>query len=341
MSLPVLFVFAISCMVLLGLPFVPAWREWRHPTDLAPLPIPSDPTSDILYYRDRFLEQALAASSTDGKAEQSFLRSATDGSNLRWDTLTKPVIAPAGTFIAAPVRCMQAVMAEGDFSAPAGSCFRALMCEGALDLGEGSEIVEWAHARGAVRMGCASVVLGRLSSDTSVAFGPGSSFTRVRAPVIRFGVGGAVTIPARPSPDDFVIAEFPDAIRRAADTWLVRGDCMLPAGRFFKGALIVSGLLRIGDRAAVVGNLKARRGIVTGRGAFIDGALSSEQDIDVQPGAHVEGPVVSELRVRIGRGARIGSPDAMTTVTAPVILASIGAVVHGALWARRAGLVEA
>ncbi|HJV88433.1 MAG TPA: polymer-forming cytoskeletal protein [Noviherbaspirillum sp.] len=345
MTLLVFFAFAILAVALLLLPFVPAWQEWQYPTDCAPLPIPHDPTSDILYLRDRFLQRALSAPGKEEHQEQSLLRATPDCSNVPWSTLTRPILLSAGTRIAQPVHCMQPVLAEGDLSLPAGSCFNALMCEGALELGNESEIVAWAHARGAVRLGPASIALDRLSSDTSVEFGPGSGFSRVSAPAIRFGppMPGAMkdAMMGRLSADDFVVARFPGAIRRAADTWLVSGDCVLPAGRFFKGALIVSGLLRIGDRAAVVGNLKARRGIIAGRGAFVDGALVSEQDIDIQAGAHVEGPVVSEARVHLGAGARIGSPDALTTITAPVILARIGAVVHGTLWARRAGLVEA
>jgi hypothetical protein len=37
--------FLLVCGVLLLLPFLPAWYEWRHPTDNLPLPVPHDADS--------------------------------------------------------------------------------------------------------------------------------------------------------------------------------------------------------------------------------------------------------------------------------------------------------
>ncbi len=45
--------FALVCLVLLTLPFVPAFVEWRRPTDLAALPVSANYTSDIDHFARR------------------------------------------------------------------------------------------------------------------------------------------------------------------------------------------------------------------------------------------------------------------------------------------------
>lgn len=49
--------FAICAVLLLLLPFVPAWQEWRHPTDDRPLPVPHDTDSAP----DHFAQRARAS----------------------------------------------------------------------------------------------------------------------------------------------------------------------------------------------------------------------------------------------------------------------------------------
>ena len=44
--LPHMLLFALVCGALLVLPFVPAWREWQHPSDSAALPVSQSLTSD-------------------------------------------------------------------------------------------------------------------------------------------------------------------------------------------------------------------------------------------------------------------------------------------------------
>lgn len=45
--------FLALCALLLALPFVPAWREWRHPTDNLPLPVPHDMDSEPGHFARR------------------------------------------------------------------------------------------------------------------------------------------------------------------------------------------------------------------------------------------------------------------------------------------------
>ncbi len=76
-----------------------------------------------------------------------------------------------------------------------------------------------------------------------------------------------------------------------------------------------------------------------GAGARVQGALCSEKQIQILDHAHVTGPLVSESGILLGAGVQVGTPQALTTVSAETIMAEAGARAHGTVWARRLGIV--
>ncbi|NUT17364.1 MAG: hypothetical protein HOQ33_23105, partial [Cupriavidus sp.] len=62
--------------------------------------------------------------------------------------------------------------------------------------------------------------------------------------------------------------------------------------------------------------------------------------ISVQRACAVGGPVAAEREVRLAPCCVIGAPRRHTTVVAPVLLACVGATVHGAASALELGRVE-
>jgi predicted acyltransferase (DUF342 family) len=120
---------------------------------------------------------------------------------------------------------------------------------------------------------------------------------------------------------------------------MIKGDCDLPAGKTYRGSLVVTGYLSIGAGTRIIGDVKARMGIVVGAGAVIGGSLICEKKIQILEQACIKGPVISETVILIGACSRIGIPEIPTTLSAKNIIAESGVVAHGTVWATELGVV--
>jgi len=242
------------------------------------------------------------------------------------------------------IECPSQVFINGDLQAGAGSDFDALLVQGALQLGARSAIRSWAHADGTVQLDAGCKVSRRVSSLESITLAPDCCFERVQAPDVNFGVAAAAPPSRRaglPPRHTGLLSELRGAIRQTANLTLIRGDCRLPQDTRFVGSLIVTGRLLIGAGSEVIGDVKAREGVVVGAQARMSGSLTSEKQIQILEGASVAGPVISETIILVGSQVQLGRRDAPTTVSADSILVEGGASAHGTVWARNMGVVWA
>lgn len=335
-------VFALLCAALLLLPFAPAWLEWRFPTDSAALAVPKDDGQDPLFLARCFRER-MARSRPDGPHagyqpvdEFDLLDPDTDA-ELRG----LPVLACQPIHTVGAVTCLRPFYSTADLDFRGGAMFSEVMTEGRLDLGPRTRVLGWAHADGAVRLGEYSVATQRVTSAEVVCLARGCCFEHVHAPVVLFGREAAVIRRPHTHVDasEATLAILPGAEPRGAGMWRIDGDCELPAGRYFRGSLVVSGVLSIGAGAYLDGSVKAHKGVLVGADVCVTGAVVCEGGIQVLQRADIGGPVVGESHMVLASGARLGRPGAPTTVSADAIIAEEGALVHGSVWARQAGVV--
>ncbi len=332
--LPNLLLFALVCGVLLLLPFVPAWREWRHPSDCSPLRVSANLTSDTRYLAQQFraqIEARLASVAPQGHGSASTV----DGPVLRPIISTQALRLRADTIIHTPL------YAAADVQAAARTELRELLCVGSLTLGPHSRISGWAHADQEAALGDACVAARRLSSGVSIDLGVRCCFERLHAPTLRFGhLSAFVASPQGPGQATrHLLRRIPGAERWGNDAWRIDGDCDIPAWHNFIGSLVVTGTLRVGEGALIEGSVKAHKGIHIGAGAQITKAVICEGAIHLERTATVGGPLVSEAHVLLLSRARVGSLHAPTTVSATHILIASGVTTHGTVWARDVGVV--
>ena len=333
--------FVLLGVALAVLAFGPTWREWRYPTDTAALQVLPQYTTDIEHFSDRFrvLVQAHQAQQAGPPTDDfDFAPLALEGVN--WAAMRRPMVCLGSMKPSGAIACSAPVFIHGDFEAQAHSRFVGLLAQGAIRLGKGCEVGQWAHADASLHLERGCTGLRRLSSATSVDLEADCCFERIQAPLITFG---------GPAPADTEREMWPlidagfegleGAVRQSEHVTLVRGNCKLPRMHRYRGSLVVTGRLLIGAGTEIVGDVKARDGIVMGAGARVEGALCSEKQIQVLDHAHVTGPLVSESGILLGSGVLVGTPQAPTTVSAETIMAEAGARAHGTVWARRLGVV--
>ena len=334
--------FAVVCLVLLTLPFVPAFREWRHPTDLSALPVAPDYSDDIDHFSKRLHRDVAAKLGLDGPTGYEEFEFVADPlEDMAWGKASKRLISRGSIHTRSAIRSARPLYVEGSIRAGVDCAFSSLYATGDIELDTESEIHDWAHAGGVLRLGQKCVALRRASAGRAIELGNESWFERLHAPTLRFGsrMGGHAAAPvAKQSVARFT--DLPDAIQQTPRLFLIRGDCALPAGKIYQGSLVVTGFLTIGDGTTVMGDIKAREGLSIGSGASVQGAVTCEQRVYMFQDARALGPVVSESDILIGAHALIGLPDAHTTVSARNIIVEDGAVVHGTIWAHEIGMVK-
>jgi cytoskeletal protein CcmA (bactofilin family) len=334
-------IFAVICTVLLTIALRPAWQEWRHPSDVLALPVAANYTNEIDHFADEFREIALARmNGRTPQASQRFDVVPDLLSDMNWALVKRPLISFHPIHSSTGIVCTQALFVAGSIECGEANHFSGLYVQGNMRLGARSEIVNWAHADQAMHLESGCIALRRISSSTSIEMDTDCCFERMQAPVVRMGVN--TTSHMSPQEQHLTAAKYSDingAITQTDNLTLIRGDCTLPAGRRFVGSLIVTGRLQIGDGTEIVGNVKARTGVVVGAHAKIEGSLISEQQIQILEHAAILGPVISETVILMGTHCRLGRPLQPTTVSAENILAEAGAIAHGTVWARDLGVV--
>ena len=269
-------VFAVVCLLLLTLPFVPAFREWLRPTDLAALPISPNYTSDIDHFARRLHADAaakLGQGAATGYEEFDFVPDASEGTD--WRSATKRMISRSSLSSPSPIQSTQPLYVQGDLRAGPASTFSALYATGDIALDAESEIHDWAHADGVVRLGRKGIALRRISAGSAIELGNETWFERLQAPSLHFGSRDVpVPAPYPGTPLEASYADLPDAVQQTPLLFLIRGNCALPPDSIYRGSLVVTGFLTIGMGTTVLGDIKAREGVSMGYGAEVHGAVT-------------------------------------------------------------------
>lgn len=342
-----LLLFVLTLAVVL-LPMLPAYLEWRRPSDTVPLHIDTRDAQDPSWLARSFFAQlttALAQHST--RLGQSRLRPApTQGDWLRTDAELRAAASRTVWHAQGDLRLppdadlLGEVAATGDIRTAVTRVYRALWAGGRLKLAPETTVLRWAHAQDVVvAQGCR--LGGRISAERSLTVGHGVHFSLLHAPVVHFG------------DDDSQPGPPPEA-----DAGGVRGNLGLPAevdwnpvasrgvcsqslqigpGRAWRGDLVCHGDLLLGRGCRVRGSIKTWGELRVDVGSRVIGNLVAAGRLVLGADCVVQGAVVSETAVLLGAGCVLGTPEAPCTVTAPRILVSAGATVHGTLWATEQG----
>jgi cytoskeletal protein CcmA (bactofilin family) len=334
--------FALVCLLLLTLPFIPAVSEWLRPTDAVALPISASYSSDIDHFARRLHADASARLGTGkptGHEDFDFVVQPIEAMNMRQ---ARKRLISSNIRTGAAIHCKPPLYVDGSIHTGAGSTFSALYATGSIALGAQSEIHDWGHADGVLVLNNHSVALRRISAGIAIELGNETWFERVQAPTVHFGSRRApATFPSPAADAEASYADLPDVVQQTPLLFIVRGNCSLSPGRVYRGSLVVTGFLVVGEGTIVIGDVKARQGMSIARNAQVQGAVTCEKRVYLFSASRVFGPLISESDVLIGANAVIGKVDAQTTISARNIIVEDGVVMHGAVWAHEVGMVKA
>lgn len=334
--------FIAMCLVLFTLPFIPAYLEWKHASDSVALPVFTDYENDIDHFAKRLhadVAAKLGLGLATGYEVFDFVPAPVE--NMQWTEARKRLISCCSIATVLPICSPQPLYVEGSVKAGADSVFTALYATGDIKLEDRSKILNWAHADGVVQLAANSVAIRRISAGAFIALGEGVWFERLNAPSVRFGSHiSRNNNQNRLEQSPANLADVINVTQQTPSLYFVRGDCELADDTIYHGSLVVTGILTIGSRTKVIGDIKARKGLLVRDGASVQGAVTCDKYIHVFSDASVQGPMLSESDIVLDLNAVIGLPEAPTSVSARNILVNEGVIVHGSIWAHDIGMVR-
>lgn len=342
---PIALTAATTAMI--GASLAPALGELRKRRDAAPLPTRSDDgniTSFSAGFRKRLLpfesliqrcaqqQRDLEVTFADG-TRALLIGSGNFPQIMRTDT---SAIVLCGSTISIPrsIELLCDVLARRELTTGAGITLRALLVEGDVWLGENNVICRWLHSEGSLHTSAGSSFYGRLSAAREIHLAPCCRFERVHAPVIRVGDPEERPLPAP-------VFQRRSIVDVKLGRLLAHGDFHLASGDVLQGHVVASGNVLIDSGSRILGSVKSHGRTEIGRDTEIHGSMVSSASLHIAGGSFLRGPVLAEGDLIIGPGTVIGTPESPTTVSAPRVRLAPGSVIHGSMWARYRGCVEA
>jgi len=323
---------------MLAAPLIPSLRELRRRRDAAPLPTRSDDgkidnfaRSMREYMEPLTRQQRKFCTMRDGLIGQVLHME--DIANLAGTLVETPTFAPHSLVFPLPVCFTHELYVRGNLQLADDSMLRAALVEGDADLGERTTVARWIHAEGTLDAGPHAHLYGRVSSAKSLILRQGTLFERVGAVNIYAGVPATSWYESSPLWKGKSLMEMRLGRVRS------NGDFHLRDSDAFQGHIVAAGKVAIEDNVLVIGSVKARTDLEIGSGTQVEGTVVSRGRMAIGGRCYIKGPVMCEEELVIGPGTQIGTPASPTTVSAPRIRISPGAMVCGTLWAREAGEV--
>lgn len=225
-----------------------------------------------------------------------------------------------------------------------GECaaLRAALCEGDIILGENSAVLRWLHADGSIFLRRGSNAYGRLSAGRSIRLEPECGFERMSAPQITtVDTDQRDDSPPQRDVRELQPADVCDRFASSRPRLRIQGNFVLPAGETLNANVIATGELRLAAGARLFGSAKSYKDTVIDEDACVHGSIVSGETARLGPRCFVAGPLMAESNVLIARGSRVGGPDALTTISSDGVRIAAGCHLHGTVWARVRGSVEA
>lgn len=340
-----LLLFGLTAAVIL-LPMVPAWMEWRRPSDVVPLFIDNDDAQDPPFLARSF-ESRLGTALAMGKTHLGRSPIMTFPPCGAWplnDSEHEAAISQrvwnvvGDAELPAGISFLAEVAAQSSLQSAAGGIYRALWAGLRLQLAPRSVVLRWAHAP-QVTVGAGCQLAGRVTADNRIDIAAQTTFTLLHAPMVCFVVPQCARVaPAMDMPLTLRSGLPPPVVWNEV---ACRGVCneSLKVGRHnaWRGDLIVAGDLWLGESCTVDGSLKSAGLLTLEARCKVSGSIVSVGLIQMAADCMAGGSVISETAIVLGPGCIIGTPERPCTVAAPRIEVASGVIVHGTLWAGEHG----
>ncbi len=171
----------------------------------------------------------------------------------------------------------------------------------------------------------------------SIGVQPGCQFSWLDAKTITFTAASPTAPDSLPRSDT-----LPIAINSArAKFQRIEGAWQTPPAVEILGDYVVTQDAIVAADTVVVGNIKAYGHLRVCSGGVVHGSVFAKMDITLEPGATVFGVVSASQQITMLGGSVVGHLSQLSSVSAPVVVAHAGVMVHGSVKAQTLGSSQA
>ena len=249
------------------------------------------------------------------------------------------------------------VCSLGDLLIGERAVLRAGMASGDIIVENNSVVLRWLHAGRTAYLRCDSTAHNRLSAGQLVLLARGCTFQHVHAPAIvaletdraenRSLTGENISsivadlLPKTVAPAGISQLSDESPLLATRPRMRIQGDFRVAAGESVYANVITTGEFCVERGASFFGSAKSYKNTVIEEGASVHGSIACGGMAYVGPYSFLSGPLMVERDVHLAAGSCIGTPNSLTTIAACGAYLSVGCRIHGAIWARVQGRVEA
>jgi len=331
----------LTFVLLFGLSFYFAFREWLRPEDSTPIPVDVEYVRVENYFGTSFrakmqewLESAKPLELNEPlKPPVEAVLEKANGERIlllsggKFGGEHEELLCSDGDLEIADRSVFQReIYSRGRVETGAAVQLQALAADRDVTLGLDNDVSRWVVATGKIWLRRVTVIHSRASSQESIQLDLGVHAQSLYAPLIF--TAGYKPLPGYTAPEEEAlqavaearegmgIAGLPSTVARlAADTLLVRGDLELKPGSRVDSNLIVQGKLRSGPDCAFIGDVKASAVELGPRNA-VSRNLVSGSTVQAGESCRIAKAVVAETDILLGPGTRVGQPGKLAVVSA-------------------------
>jgi hypothetical protein len=332
----------LTFVLLFGMSFYFAFREWLRPEDNTPIPVDVEYVRVENYFGTSFrakmqewLETAKPVATGEplkppveailekpNRERILLLNSGRFGGDAEHDEL---LCCDGDLQLADHSVFLREIYSRGKVEGGPGVQMQALAADRDVTLGPGSEVARWIDAVGKIWLQKGTTVHARVSSQESIQLDSEVSSQSLYAPLIF--TTGYKPIAGYTAPEEEALANLAEmregvgvaglpagVARLAADTLLVRGDLELKPQSRVESNLIVQGTLRSGPDCVFLGDVKAGM-VELGPRNEVSRNLVSGSTLKLGESCRVAKSVVAETDIILAPGSRVGQPGKMAVVS--------------------------
>ncbi len=306
----------IIFLLMLILPFIPAFREMIHPKDNKPLLIDQEYTRDPRFLDKHLLEELKPVLEKTGEAQKSQKYK----NSIPIDIVNEFKASD-------PYNADHVLIVSNDMKAASGSTFRQpvyvkgkanigencnidiLMAENDVTAGRNLNLQKWISSNANIRIGESATLGKKVVCDGVMQIGKGCRFKNLYAmPVSTYDVDFNLEL-TKPAAVEYPDGQMPNMTEVSDSNWYVaKGFMTIPPYSLVNNSMIVKSDLVLRKGVVVNGNIKVYGRVTMEKDVRIYGELICNGDIEVGEFSYIRENLFTQSKIIINSGVRIGLP---------------------------------
>lgn len=335
-------------LLMLIIPFIPAFREMIHPKDNKPLLIDQEYTRDPRFLDKHLLEELKPVlEKTENTQKTLKYKNSVPIDVVNEFKASDPYKADHVLIVSNDMKTAsgstfkQPVYVKGKASVGENCNFDILMAENEVTAGRNLTLEKWMSSNANIKIGESATLGKRVVCDGVLQIGKGGRFKNLYAmPVATYDVDFNLEV-TKPAAVEYPDGQMTNMTEVSDSNWYVtKGFMTIPPYSMVNNSMIVKSDLVLRKGVVVNGNIKVYGKVVMEKDVRIYGELICNGDIEVGEYSYIRENLFTQSKITIKNGVRIGLPDQNKSIIGKKgIILNKNVVIYGYVMTAGEGIV--